>query len=449
MKKKISILVVCAMLLCSLSKVYAIDYSEDEDYWYSVCNGRITEDLIASCQGFNAYLTQKANNVESSMDSLDEQIAAIQGDIDRLFEVLQGIQSQIADKDSEIQTLQNQINELESNISILEEEIVVKQQDIEQRDAQIKETMVETQTFKRTFGFIDFLMGATDFVDLIRRFSIMNQITASEQEQIDLLSADIAQLELDQSQLEVQKEGVEAQKSVLDSERSELAALESYQNQLIAEQHEKEADLMDEYSRLESTVNSIRNSMPSFSVGDGDISDTTGFGMVVSGYRSAGTWYYPASFGGARHSGMDIAGSRGTPVYASFNGIVAIAQNITSVEGTKNPATGNNVMIIGTVNGTTYAIHMLHLQYNSITVSPGQVVTQGQVVAARGSTGNSTGPHVHIDLYNLGSMTVEEAYNYVRNTGNYTFGMSYHAYGWECSNKAPVCRERPEDYIPY
>ena len=99
MKKKVSILVICAMLLYSISPAYAIDYSGDEDYWYSVCNGRISEDLIASCQGFNAYLIQKANNVENSMDSLDEQIADIRGDIDALYDVLHDIQSQIEAKD--------------------------------------------------------------------------------------------------------------------------------------------------------------------------------------------------------------------------------------------------------------------------------------------------------------------------------------------------------------
>ncbi len=447
--KKAGIMILVLALALMPQRTFAVDYASNEDYWKRVCNGKISEDLLASCQGYYNYLEQKANNMQNDLSDIDAKIDAIQGDIDQLFEVLKGIQAQIDEKDSEIQSLMNQITVLEQTITQLEEDIETKEKDIEIRDQQIKSRMVETQTFNNSFGYIDFLMGATDFVDLIRRFSVMNQITSFEQAQIQQLNDDILQLDLDKQEIVIQKQGIEAQKAVIDQAKAELEEYKTRQNSLISQQREKEADLMEEYARMQSTIDSIRNNMPVFSVGDDSLTSSSGFGRVVTGYRSAGTWYYPASFGGGRHAGLDLAGPRGTPVTSPFNGIIAIAQNITSVEGTKNPATGNNVMIIGNVNGTTYAIHLLHLQYNSIVVKPGEVVVQGQTVAARGSTGNSTGPHVHIDLYNLGSMSVEAAYNYVRSTGNATFGMSYHAYGWECSNKAPICRERPEDKIPY
>ena len=447
MRKKIAVLLAVSLVLASTRTAYSIDYSEDESYWYSVCNGRISPDLLSSCQGFNAYLTNKANSMESQLEELDVQIQAIQGDIDELVKVANDIQTQIDAKDREIQVLENQINELENNIAVVEDEIVKREQDIEVRDELIKEQIVQAQTFDSTYGYIDFLMGAKDFVDLLRRISIMNQLTSYEQNQIEQLNNDIEQLEHDRKQIEIQKESIEAQKSVLDQSKAELEGYKQRQDTLIAQYKQKEEELMDAYMRSDASINEIRNNMPSFSASGGQPVDTSGFGPVVSGYLSAGTWYYP---GGGRHSGMDIAGPVGTPITAPFNGIVAIAQNLTSQGGLgTRPYTGNNVMLIGTVNGTTYAIHMLHMQYNSITVSPGQTVNQGEVIGARGSTGNSTGPHVHIDLYNLGSMSVEEAYNRVRNTGTYTFGMDYHAYGWECSNKAPICRERPEEFIPY
>lgn len=450
--KKLLHIFLCISILFSLSHTaIAQNYSENEDYWYKTCNGDISKDMLSACNGFTQYLANKANNMESKLDEIDAQIQEIQDDLDKLLEVANDLQKDIDEKDEEISVLQEQIDELENRIQVVEEEIALKEEDIKIRDAQIKERMVQTQTFNRSHGYISFIMGATDFVDLIRRISIMNQITSYEQNQIELLNADIEQLAIDKEEIEIQKEGIVAQRKVLENEKAEIEEMKARQAKLIKQFKDQEEALMDAYMASEESISKIRNNMPSYSVTtQEEVSTTTGFGRVASGYRSAGTWYYPASFGGARHSGMDLAAAQGTPIYASFNGIIAIAQNVTSQGGLgTRPYTGNNVLLIGQVNGTTYAMHMLHMQYNSITVSAGDTVKKGQVIGAIGSTGNSTGPHVHIDLYNLGDMSVQEAYNYVRSTGSYTFGMSYHAYGWECSNKAPVCRERPEDLIPY
>ncbi|MGN1343989.1 MAG: murein hydrolase activator EnvC family protein [Traorella sp.] len=449
MRKGICFLLTLSLLLVSSLPVLSTDYSQNEDYWYDVCNGKISQDMLSKCQGFTEYLKQKAASMEANLDNIDAKIDEIRGDIDKLVALAAQIQEDIDVKDSEIKELEKQIDKLENNIKQLEIEIQTKEEDIETRDAQIKERMVQTQTFNQSNGYIDFIMGARDFVDLIRRLSVMNQITEYEQNQIELLNEDIKQLEHDKEEIEIQKESVEAQKDVVKKAKQELEEYKSRQTKLIAEYKQKEEDLMDTYMRSQASIESIKNNMPSYSVGSNQSVSSSGFGRVCTGYISAGTWYYPASFGGGRHSGMDIAGPIGTPVTSPINGIVTIAQNITSAGGLGvSPYTGNNVMIIGSVNGTTYAIHMLHLQYNSIKVKVGQVVNQGDVIAARGSTGNSSGPHVHIDLYNLGSMSVESAYNYVRNTGTYTFGMPYKAEGWECSNKSPVCKERPEEFIP-
>ena len=449
MKKVLSLLLVLSLFITSTLPIFATNYSENEDYWYDVCNGRISSDMLSDCQGFTKYLENKKNKLEESLKDIDKQIEELKGDIEKLVTLAAQIQEQIDVKDSEILKLEKQIEKLETSIKELENEIAVKEADIEIRDAQIKERMIQTQTFNQSNGYIDFLMGAQDFVDLIRRISVMNQITEFEQNQIELLNNDIALLEHDKQEIVVKKESVEAQKKVVDDAKQELVEYKNRQTTLIAQYKQKEEDLMDAYMRSEESIASIKENMPSYSVGSNQSVSTTGFGKVCTGYVSAGTWYYPASFGGGRHSGMDIAGPNGTPVTAPFNGIVAIAQNITNKGGLGvSPYTGNNVMLIGQVNGTTFAIHLLHLQYNSIKVKVGQVVSKGDVIAARGSTGNSSGPHVHIDLYNLGNYSVEWAYNYVRSYGSYTFGMPYKANGWECGNKAPICKARPENYIP-
>lgn len=445
MKIFTAITVLISTVLATNTFVFATDFS-DEAYWSSFCSGWIQADQVAVCNEYAAYLRNKANELEDSLADIDAKISEVKGDLEALTAYANELKAQIEALEVEIEAKQNVIDEAQKTIEALEKEIVEKEEDIRIRDEQIKERMVSTQTMNRMFGYLDFIAGATDFIDLIRRLSVMTQITAYEQDQIRLLHEDIEQLNSDKAQIVQKKEAIIAEKAIIESQKSEVEAVQERQNILIAEYKQKEAELMEAYLNSQETIDYIRNNMPVFSVGDGDIGDNNGaFGQVVTGYKSAGTWYYPTSFGGGRHPGLDIAGPRGTPIYSPFNGVVVLARDGVTNEGLGTyPLEGNNVMVVGEVNGTTYAFHMLHMQYGSVAVSAGQVVSKGQQIGARGSTGNSTGPHVHIDVYNLGSMGVEAAYNYVRNTGSYTFGIPYNAYGYECENKSAPCKARPE-----
>ena len=233
MRKVIQLLLVVAILFSSTHTAMATDYSENESYWYKTCNGDISKDLLSACNGFTEYLENKANNLESKLDKIDAQIQEIKNDLDKLIAVANDIQKDIDAKDAEINVLQVQIDELEKRIDVVEKEITLKEEDIKIRDAQIKERMVQTQTFNRSHGYISFIMGASDFVDLIRRISIMNQITSYEQSQIEILNADIEQLALDKQEIEIQKEGIVAQRKVLEKEKAEIEEMKARQAKLI------------------------------------------------------------------------------------------------------------------------------------------------------------------------------------------------------------------------
>ena len=99
-----------------------------------------------------------------------------------------------------------------------------------------------------------------------------------------------------------------------------------------------------------------------------------------------------------RHTGLDIAGSVGTPIKASASGTV------TSV--TYSNVSYGNCVIISHGNG----IQTLYAHCSEIYVVNGQSVSQGEVIAARGSTGNSTGPHLHFEVRVNGEMVNPEYY---------------------------------------
>ncbi|WP_214729192.1 M23 family metallopeptidase [Exiguobacterium sp. s168] len=107
-------------------------------------------------------------------------------------------------------------------------------------------------------------------------------------------------------------------------------------------------------------------------------------GTVTQGYGSAG-----GENGYTFHNGIDFGGPVGTPIVAAATGTVITASG--------GGPYGNHVMIAHQLNGKTYTTVYAHM--SSLNVHAGQRVSQGQQIGALGSTGNSTGPHLHFEIH--------------------------------------------------
>ena len=92
------------------------------------------------------------------------------------------------------------------------------------------------------------------------------------------------------------------------------------------------------------------------------------------------------------HSGTDISAPKGTPVYATYDGVVDTAIDSTT-------GYGRHVILKCQVNGATVYVYYAHL--NKRCVNKGDVIKAGQKIGEVGSTGNSTGPHLHYEVRNV------------------------------------------------
>ena len=148
-------------------------------------------------------------------------------------------------------------------------------------------------------------------------------------------------------------------------------------------------------------MNSIRDFVISTNF-SGSIESVSGFiHPVQGGSKSAGTWAYP---GGGMHLGLDWAAPIGTTVVAPASGVILYAAApVGSNSGYLGNWSGypygggNTIEMLCNVNDTLYAVSFCHLS-QTIYVSAGQSVSQGQAIATVGSTGRSTGNHLHFEM---------------------------------------------------
>ena len=168
---------------------------------------------------------------------------------------------------------------------------------------------------------------------------------------------------------------------------------------------------------------------------------------VENGTISAGCWSYPD---GGLHLGLDIASAMYSDVLAVANGIVLYAHAPVDSNngylgnwcGWPNGG-GNTICMVVAVNERLYAITYAHLS-NEIYVTSGQQVSQGTVIAKSGNSGNSTGPHTHVEVFEL-KQDLNSIVEYFRNSGaDFSFGCGY-SEAATCSGYA--CRIDPETVL--
>lgn len=168
---------------------------------------------------------------------------------------------------------------------------------------------------------------------------------------------------------------------------------------------------------------------------------------VENGTISAGCWSYPD---GGLHLGLDIANAMYSDVLAVANGIVLYAHAPVDSNngylgnwcGWPNGG-GNTICMVVAVNDRLYAISYAHLS-NEIYVTSGQQVSQGTVIAKSGNSGNSTGPHTHVEVFEL-KQDLNSIVEYFRNSGaDFSFGCGY-SEAATCSGYA--CRIDPETVL--
>lgn len=439
-------------LACSLvMPVSAEDYSNTEA-WYAKCSqAQTSESGIKACQGFQEYQKNRRQDLQKNIESYNSSIASLQNDTSKMEKLAKEQKDLVANLQTQISEKEKSIELIEKNIEELDDKIEAKESEIEAWNDQIETRMKNEQTTIGTNMIIDLIMGSDSLSDMLRRISGVERITEDDQSQIKKLNKLKKELVLQQDEQKRLDKDAKNQKTELESQKQQATELEESYNTLVEQYQKQIAQLEAEKRSAQVDMNSIRDFVISTNF-SGSIESVSGFVFPVQGgSKSAGTWAYP---GGGLHLGLDWAAPIGTVVVAPASGVILYAAapvgSNTGYLGNWSgyPAGGGNTIeMLCNMNGTLYAISFAHLSQN-IYVSAGQSVSQGQTIALSGNSGNSSGAHTHVEVYNLGSMSVSDAVARFSSGADFAWGTGWSGTSTSCeAGKAAPCRERPEKFF--
>ena len=334
------------------------------------------EDQLADLQRQAEEQQAKTNEASAKVESVSERLRQIQ-------EELRVATAEYKEVKGQLDSVEDKISDNTELLQKTEADLKVKNKKLQQR---VRDIYINGQ-----ISYVDVLFGAKDFADLMTRMDVLKRIIKHDYDLIMKVKEEKAtventraQLEKDKAEAEVLVADAQAKKAKVEDKESEQQVL---LDQAIHDRDTSERMYEELMAASQEVANMIRRSHMSSAGYSGAPAGAGGMIWPISGpITSEFGWRTHPIFGTARfHSGLDIGGDYGMPIYAAASGTVIYAGWISGY---------GNAVIIDHGGGVT----TLYGHNDSLNVSEGENVAQGQVIAMCGSTGNSTGPHCHFEV---------------------------------------------------
>lgn len=396
-------------------------------------------------------------SAEDSISDLEQQLQQLEQENQKYQKILDDTKSDIAEKEEYKSALVSKVQVLDEKIAVTREKISSLNDDIKEKQDAYDKGLSEVEDqfdalanrlrilyMSGNATDLEIIFGAKDFSDLIDKMELVKSLANSDKELISEIQTKLDELSTQKESLEADKKDLETQQSSLKSDQDEFNKLISDNDEILKNLYasnskaqnslesaalksdEIESKISEYYAAqkaaAEQAARAAQSSSSSSSSSSGSSSSSSSSGSSSSGSSSSGSSsvIVPSGSGFAwptpgfvslssewfedrevyNHGGIDIAGAgiMGTPVVAAADGTVIATNSSCTHNWGKSYSCGcgggyGNYVMISHAGGkmTVYG----HL--TSLTVSTGQSVSRGQVIGYVGSTGNSTGPHLHYE----------------------------------------------------
>ena len=347
----------------------------------------------------NKSLVEQSQEVSDKLKESSNRLEYVQNELSTSLKQIQELNDKIVEYESQYNDLKNQVSEMEATISSIDNEINKIQAEYDRKEKLLRKRMVALYKAGDS-TYLDVLMSSSSVVDFLSKYFMLEKIINYDTNLMQELDNQKQLIERQKQEQEKKKQDLrlakakagqmqilmENNKMLQENYSSKLTEEEKNLNEQIEQYKKEQAD-------LESQINAAMNWSGNLAIQDKG-------GVMIWPVGVEGTYItspygyrlHPIQGVYKYHSGIDIGNAGfGAPVLAASDGVVTYAGWMGGY--------GNCVMIN---NGS--GIYTLYGHGQTIYATLGQTVKQGDVIMAVGSTGNSTGPHLHFEVRKDGSV---------------------------------------------
>ena len=364
--------------------------------------------------GTPAYIMAEDEDLTNQLDSIQQQVnqqnaakADAETVIGTVSEQLRQIEEQLRQATAELGTIKEQRVAVENDITLNERQLAEAQKRLEGRESVFYKRVRDIYINGR-LSYLDVVIGSKDFSDFANRLEVLKRIIDSDITLINEIKKERSEIEAHKQKLEADRAKlVELEKAAL-AKQAEIEQKKAERNVVLQKAQNDRATAMQAIEELNASSAQVSamlkerqaaraaaaaataaaaQSSGGQGASDNWVQGTGQLGWPVSGEITSPYGYRVHPIWGTTiyHSGIDIGVDEGTPVHAADGGVVVWS---------------------GWMGGYGYAVVIDHgnglstlYGHNSeLAVDEGQSVAKGQVISYAGSTGNSTGPHVHFEV---------------------------------------------------
>lgn len=371
-----------------------------------ICISILTFMIFVSSIGIAfAATSQELRDQQSDLDAKIEQtnteIAGVKTQMTAALKQINTLNVEITGYTNDITKLQTQLDGV--NTQIAEKEVIIKEQEnkyIEQKKL-LEERLVALYE-SGTTSYLDMLLSSEDLSDFISNYYLIEQMAEADEALLEKIENTKKSIEEEKEYLVSAKAEIETTKQNIEQKKSSLATSINKKQAVVTSLTAEEAELQAQLEEFEEDKRRIQSELAKLASnykGEVVAPSAAGYICPIPGRtkRNITTGYY----GYKGHTGVDFACSSGTTIVAVKSGTVVTSTALRNSKG-KYRSYGEYVVIDHHDGTMTLYAHMLS---GSRAVSVGQSVSQGQQIGQVGSTGNSTGPHLHFEVRIGGSPT--------------------------------------------
>jgi len=359
--------------------------------------------VYQACLAYNAGIGQQVNN-QNQLNNIQAQINDTVAQINAIDALIASLKNQIAAQRALIAQTQAAIDDLNRQIRFGEAAMIRLQAHVSVREQLLNQRLRYVDSHG-SVNYVQLVLTSSSMNQLLNRIVGAQQVATGDQKLLAGLDVERRQIVTANTELDLQHAQVTALLQQQQATEADMEKNLALQNAAIVAEQKLQAQLADQYAKVQAERAAIDAQVAQLALqydaaavkaggGNGVFEwpePACGFGCISQGFGCS-TFYlevydpscpYPHKI----HTGIDIAGPYGTQIVAADTGVAYLYPGSVGY--------GNLLVMI---HGNGYSTYYGHLSGYAPGLTTGQVVPRGTTVAFEGSTGWSTGPHVHFEI---------------------------------------------------